>query len=189
MMSISWDTTAMTWINHGLALDLIYLMIYICIYIHVIFLKPVTLGLILLLLRQYTISSVLHNCHACDNEFGNLIDGKLPNQTFLYGFMEPNRNPVSVQDKLCYRKMSRISKPCDLYIFWSFWNLACRSANFRAVWYLKTQSHDFKCYEGELSYAVMYVWMLNVSMNINWSKLWLHVISCNISPARYAAWN
>ena len=76
-----------------------------------------------------------------------------------------------------------ISKPRDLYIFWSFWNLAYRSANFRAVWYLKTQSHDFKCHEGELSYAVIYVWMLNVSMNINWSKLWLHVIYCNISHA------
>ena len=36
----------------------------------------------------------------------NLIDGKLPNQTFFYGFMEPNRNPDSVHDKLCYRKMS-----------------------------------------------------------------------------------
>ena len=87
--------------------------------------------------------------HASGNEFGNPI--YLINQTKTLFQYRIN----------CIVGWCRgISKPRDLYMFLSLWNLACGSAPTCQIseqfdiW--STQSHDFKSYEEELTCGLMF---------------------------------
>ena len=92
--------------------------------------------------------------HASGNEFGNPIYGR------LYGLINQTETLFQYRINCIIGRCRGISKPRDLYIFLSPWNLACGSAPTCQIseqfdiW--STQSHDFKSYEEELTYGLMF---------------------------------